>query len=40
MNRERLFLFDTTLRCPFARSSEACEDEQKRASVARNELAR
>jgi len=27
-NGERLYLFDTTLRCPFARRSEALEHEQ------------
>lgn len=28
MTRERLYLFDTTLRCPFARSRAASEHEQ------------
>ena len=32
MSKERLYLFDTTLRCPFARSDEACEHEQTQES--------
>ena len=35
MARERLYLFDTTLRCPSARSREASEDGQSREFVAR-----
>jgi hypothetical protein len=30
--KERLYLFDTTLRGPFARSREACEHEQTEES--------
>ncbi len=30
MSRERLYLFDTTLREPSARSREACEDGQNK----------
>ena len=33
--RERIYLFDTTLRSPFARRREAREDEQARKTVAR-----
>jgi hypothetical protein len=32
--KERLYLFDTTLRGPSARSREACEDGQTKESVA------
>jgi hypothetical protein len=35
MKRERLYLFDTTLRGPSARSREASEDVQTRKIVAR-----
>ena len=34
--KERIYLFDTTLRRPSARSLEACEDGQIRDSVARH----
>jgi hypothetical protein len=33
--KDRLYLFDTTLRCPSARSREASEDGQIREIVAR-----
>jgi hypothetical protein len=36
MKRERIYLFDTTLRCPSDRSRAACEDGQTEESVARN----
>jgi hypothetical protein len=35
MKRELLYLFDTTLRCPSARSREAREDGQNEETVAR-----
>ncbi|MGH6924120.1 MAG: hypothetical protein ACRED5_10315 [Propylenella sp.] len=34
MKKERLYLFDTTLSSPFARSREACEHEQTEEPVA------
>jgi hypothetical protein len=37
MKKERIYLFDTTLRCPSARSRAACEDGQKDESVARKQ---
>jgi hypothetical protein len=40
MTRERIYLYDTTLRCPFDRSREAGEDEQTRKSVAQHEAPR
>ncbi len=40
MKRERLYLFDTTLRGPFARSREACEDGQDQKTVTRSKSQR
>lgn len=40
MKRERLTLFDTTLRGPSARSREACEDGKDKKTVTRSESQR